>query len=34
VVSVLLFRQGLVGTLKGLASRTRAKPLGEAGTAH
>jgi branched-chain amino acid transport system permease protein len=35
VVSVLLFRQGLVGTLKGLLSRHRAdKPLREAGAVH
>jgi branched-chain amino acid transport system permease protein len=35
VVSVLLFRQGLVGTLKGLAGRNRSgKSLREAGAVH
>ncbi len=34
VASDLLFRQGLVGTLKEALSRTRSKPVGEARTAH
>jgi branched-chain amino acid transport system permease protein len=34
VVSVLLFRQGLVGTLNQVLARARSKPVGEPRTAH